>query len=455
MPKFELFRKFPAKWALWWVLVPNLAIIAMWPIGGPGMSSEILVAGVAALLASQSRFLWVRILTVIAMTAYLLSSYVAKSFNISLQNAGRIDQYLVELDVTRSPEYLVGVVVVIVSLALAMYFGSKTPKFKGRDQFLMAFVAVALLINVDTLATAGTRGSYKATAPAGEPIDSAFLQAGLNTKSLKAKNLVVIIVESWGVASDPYDAALDRAIWDATKLSARYSASRGVTKYFGSTTNAEVREWCAEWADHNTYDFDHPRCLPTEFVKNGFETFAFHSFNDEFFNRAEWYPKIGFQHQYFEDELIDSGARFCDGVFAGACDTDVPKLIGDTLRSSKSERNLVYWLTLNAHLPVDINKDLGTDPCDLGTAEWREAFPMLCRSYKVHQNVADAIYAEIMRDDFPQSDVLIVGDHMPPFFPRNIRTRFDAEHVPWLYLKNKPASDDAADAAEALAISAP
>ncbi len=443
--KFELFRQFPWKWAFWWVLLPNLAIMAMWPIGGPSMAAPIFQSGIVALFASQIKSRAARAAAMAGIFVYLIAVYVTKSFNVGLKNILAVDQYLAELSPARSPEYVVAGLVLVLSLIFALRFGSRTKRFASRGEYIMAFAAVAMLVNVDTMATAGTRGSYKASAPAGTPIDSAMMQNGIDPATVKADNLVVIIVESWGVPNNSFDKWVDDAIWDTSALNSRYEVARGVSKYYGSTTNAEVREWCAVWADHLTFDFDNSVCLPKLFKRAGFKTSAFHSFNEEFFRRAEWYPKLGFDEQYFEPELRKNGAGFCDGVFAGACDFDVPQQLGQHLRESHSERNLVYWLTLNAHLPVAVDEQLGTENCRLGSAEWREAYPMLCRSHQVHKLVADSIYAEIMASDFPESDILIVGDHMPPFFPRNIRTRFDAEHVPWIYLRNRAAAEDGQD----------
>lgn len=437
--KFELFREIPWQWVLWWVFLPNLAIIAMWPIGGPSMATSILFCGLGAILVAQQQSKLTRCIGMILIFLSLLAVYVTKSFNVELANVLSVRQYLMELNVAQSPEYLVGGVVLVLSMAAGLYFGSRVNTFQSRNQFIMAIAMVALLVNLDTIATAGTRGSYKAAAPAGEPIDSAMLQNKIRPESIAADNLVVIIVESWGVPSNSFDQAIDRKVWDTSRLASRYSTKRGTSKYFGSTTNAEVREWCAVWADHFSFDFDNSHCLPEEFRSAGFSTMAFHSFNSEFFDRYDWYPKLGFDHREFEPQLRASGAQFCDGVFAGACDTDVPQILGDRLRASKSKRNLAYWLTLNAHLPVSPNDILGTDDCKLGSEQWRSDFPMLCRSYEVHEAVANSIFEEIMRKDFPESDILIVGDHMPPFFPRAIRSRFDSVHVPWLYLENKAA----------------
>lgn len=439
MPRFDLFRQFPVKWSVWWILMPNLTIIAMWPIGGPAMAPAIFCCGIAAVWVSHKASRPLRIAGMVAIFAAIVANYITESFNIGIENIFRVPEYLGEVDFTNSPEYLLAALLVATSLALAVYFGSKTPNFTSRGQLMMALAGVALLVNIDTVATAGTRGSYKAEAPAGTPIDSAVLQTGVGPRSLKSRNMVIVMVESWGVPTDPYDRKINDEVWRPERWAGKYAVSAGTTSYFGSTTNAEVRELCGAWADHTNFDFLNSRCLPEQFKDAGFGTYALHGFKSRFFDRESWYPIIGFDQIAFDQTLIARGAGFCDAVFAGACDHDVPRQIGELLRRSPRERNFVYWLTVNSHLPVDPNSDLGTDPCLLGTPEWREDFPMLCRSYQVQKVAADALTAEILSADFPEADVLIIGDHMPPFFQRGIRSRFDSGKVPYFYLRNRKA----------------
>ncbi len=436
--KSDLLDAMPWRWMLWWLLAPNMAVIAMWPIGGPSMTATILMTGLFGLIAAQRSLRKVRIVAIGAIFAFVSAVYVTKSFNIDLLNAFRLHQYIGELDVFKSPEYLVAATAMGGALIGAVSFGSARTQFNSRSQYLTGLAAIGVLIAGDMYFTAGTRGSYKATAPAGTPMDSAILRNDIRPENLMARNLIIIMVESWGVPEHPLDKRIDRQIWDASKLTG-YDATYGISEYYGSTTNAELRELCGVWSDHNAFDFDNSNCLPRQFAEKGFKTMAFHSFESSFFWRWQWYPKLGFQSDEFKPELGAMGARDCNGVFAGVCDEDVPKLLGDRLRASPSERNLIYWLTVNAHLPVGSDEALGTDRCSLGTARWRTDFPMLCRSYAVHKSVADAIFEEIDAPDFPEADILIVGDHMPPFFQRAIRKRFDSAHVPWLYLQNRAA----------------
>lgn len=436
---FRMLRQFPLQWALCWILLPNLAIIAMWAIGGPVMSAPIFICGLVAIFASQHRSGVLRTVAMVMIFVTMLLMYTSRTFNLGFDNLLSSVVYLKEMDPTVAPEYFVGGAVLLAAFLLAIWFAPRTATFASREQKLLALAAVSLVTMMDTVATAGTRGSYKASAPAGTPIDSAVLQNRVAPDRISARNLVVIVVESWGVPNNEVDRAVFQQSWNASRWSARYDVRQGTSAYYGSTTNAELREWCGVWSDHHDFDFDTAKCLPEQFRNAGFRTVAMHSFDGRFFDRVDWYPKLGFAEREFSYDLNRDGAQPCGGVYPGVCDRDVPRLIGDFLRKSSEKRNLVYWLTVNGHLPVVPDARLKTDHCTLGTPDWRAEFPMLCRNYEVQDQIADAITQEIMRPDFPEADILIVGDHMPPFFTRAIRTRFDSAHVPWIYLRNRSA----------------
>ncbi len=453
--RIEMLRDFPWRWALWWVLVPNLAFIAMWPIGGPSMAAPMLFCGALAVLASHWTNRAMRIAVAMLIFVLNLMCYMSLSFNLGVFTLVQSVQFLPDLNPLKSPEYLVAGLLLSGTLALLLARAPRAPALRTRDHKLLGLALVALLINVDGMATAGTRGSYKMSAPAGTPIDSAILRTHITPATVPARNLVVILVESWGNPSDPGDRALFHRLWNPSRWNARYEVTSGVTAYYGSTTNAEVREWCGAWADYESFDFDNSNCLPEQFRSAGFETVAMHSFEGTFFDRNAWYPKIGFDKIMFGPDLIKRGTGSCGGVFPGACDRDVPKVIGNVLRENPAKRKLVYWLTVNGHLPLPANESLDTDHCTLGNAQWREDYAMLCRTYEVQRQLADSLTDEVMNPAFPDADILIVGDHMPPFFPRYLRTRFDAEHVPWILLRNRPSAPGQPKAKPAIASAGP
>ena len=47
----------------------------------------------------------------------------------------------------------------------------------------------------------------------------------------------------------------------------------------------------------------------------------------------------------------------------------------------------------------------------------------------------DSLARTLTARDMPATDVLIVGDHMPPFFDHRSRNRFRPDAVPWILLR--------------------
>jgi hypothetical protein len=285
----------------------------------------------------------------------------------------------------------------------------------------------------------GMRGHYKRSAPAGAVFGSASQASGFTAAANGKRHLVLIILESLGVPKG--NAEMNRLLFKDYKQSAaiqaRYDLSQGISPYYNSTTAGEIRELCGRWDDyHNLVEQADPTCLPAQLAKKGYQTHAMHSFTSDFFDRGAWYPNIGFQSQEFANEIVGKGALPCGGVFAGACDRDVPKQMAAHLKAAK-QPTFLYWLTLNSHLPVPPGHNLNVDNCQRVSPILAKEFPQICRQFSIFHDVDTAVIKEITAKDFPEADILIVGDHMPPYFDRYHRSQFDPENVPWIYLRHK------------------
>jgi hypothetical protein len=437
----EFVQEFPGLWFVTWIALPNLCAIAMWPIGGPAIPLPMFIFGCLGFLACTWKRSWARAVAAVVSVAGTTASYVSTSFNLSFFEFSPAVEFIKEVRPFESPEYIFAALAVVIAIIVAAKLSTRATKPKGRLQWFFAFGSLMMIINADFYATAETRGSYKRLPPSDTPIDSAVIQTGLAPATVTARNLVIILVESLGEPINPDDRKMWEKSWLRPEWNARYAVSAGSSLYYGSTTNAELRELCGIWIQYTEYDFKNSNCLPKKFAAAGFETTAIHSFQGSFFEREQWYPMIGFQKRMFADDLLaQKGIAPCEGVFPGACDRDVPQLIKQKLQQDPDQRKLVYWLTVNSHLPVGSKDSLHTQDCKLGTAEWRSNFPMLCRLYSVHAELSDALTRTILADDMPETDILIIGDHMPPFFQRTIRTRFDTGRVPWVYLRDRRAA---------------
>jgi hypothetical protein len=427
--KVQLFQRFPFRWTIFWLLIPNFVIILMWPVGGPPMRAPLLIFGALALMISQvpSRIARTAALAVLMLWHFVI--YLASMFSIPTLNFGMFLQFLSDIRPLRAPEYVMGGIVFLATLVTAVVGAPKVARFDHFFQFGWAILGVLVFANADQLVTSRSSASYQTQAHA--PFSSAVRQANLAPEPAAQRHVVVIVVEALGLPTAPEEKRLFEAAWHRPEWGRRYELRFGNTPFFGSTTSGELRELCGQWSDHVRFDFDHAHCLPKRFRKAGYVTTAMHSFAGALFDRARWYPKLGFDRIEFAQDLFRQGAARCDGVFPGACDTDVPAIIGRRLASARDSQ-FIYWLTLNSHLPVMAEKD---GRCAVGAPAWNENFPRVCRMFQKHRQLADAIDRMVMSPGLPPTDILIVGDHKPPFFDRGSRARFDATHVPWIYLR--------------------
>jgi len=428
------------RWVLFWLIVPNIVIVLMWPIGGPPMHPSLLLFGCLALAAAQLPWTWAKRAILLVMMLAITAYYVCLTFNLPFWGISHIPSLAGEIKPWRAPFYVAGLVIFLAALGLAMRFAPRVPRFRSRHSLLIAALAVNLVGFIDYSATASTKDSYSSVPGPGDPFTSAAWNAGLDRPGSARNNLVIIVVEALGTPAGEVERGLLESAWNRPAWRSRYAVERGYLRYYGSTTNAELRELCGQWGVYSEFDFAAAECLPQIYEAAGYETSGMHSFTSNLFERASWYPKLGFDRIEFAPELKAAGVLGCGGIFPGACDDDVPRLIGERLKAADKPQ-FVYWLTLNSHLPVLPDRSLGTEKCRIGPPAWRDALPDVCRLFAVHRSLADAIDRLAMDPALPPTDFLIVGDHVPAFFDRENRLRFDPNRVPWFLLRAREEAD--------------
>lgn len=437
MTRSELLRELPWRWVLFWLFAPNLPIMLMWPVGGPPMFALLVLFGALALLVSQLPGVWLRALGAAVLTLWIYVFYLAAMFAIPALNFPMFFQFLLDVRPLRAPEYVIAGLVLFVAFAITVTCAPRVPRFTRLVHVAVAGLAVFAFAGVDAAISAKTRSGYRVLPDTA--FSSAVSQAGLTPASADRRHVLLVVVEALGLPTAPDEKRLFEAAWHRPGWESRFDTRHGSTPFYGSTTSGELRELCGLWSDHTRFDFGHSHCLPKRFREAGYEATAIHSFGGSLFGRREWYPKLGFQKIVFGDALLAQGLRQCDGVFPGACDPQVPPLIARQLRAAKAPQ-FVYWLTLNSHLPIPVDDQTAHGECIVGPPAWKTDYPRVCRLFQTHRQLADAIDAMIMAPDFPPTDVLIVGDHKPPFFDRGSRAHFDQRRVPWIYLRYRGAA---------------
>lgn len=423
-------------WVLVWVFLANAGFAITYVFGSPPRYSEIVLFAVIGLLVRNRSYL-TQCSAFIAAMAYSVLSYIAGLFNLGINSLAHSVLFFSELNFGQSLEYTVGSVIVLTLTGLACVALRRSTAFESSKMIGIAVVVTLALAAFDFYMGMGMRGHYKRVPNANAPFESAIEQAGVpDGTSPLDRNLVVIMVESLGVPTDNEEMSrLLFARFQDKDVARRFEVSSGTTTYFGSTTAGEIRELCGRWGDYHALTSERDdTCLPAKLAQAGAPTTAYHSFEGTFFDRHLWYPNIGFEKTAFRDDLVERGASKCGGVFPGACDRDIPQQIAEQLKST-NEPQFIYWLTVNAHLPVPLEGNLEAENCERVSKKLADEYPMICRQFAIWDTVDNALAGELLQDDFPPTDILIVGDHMPPYFDRHSRAQFAPDRVPWIVLK--------------------
>lgn len=431
-PRLAVSRQL-ANWLLCWILLPNLAFASLWFVGGPPRYPEILATGVVGLIVRRSSFA-LKYGAFVATLAYSVLTFISAMFNLAIASVFLSIEFMMELRPSASLEYVVVALLLVATLAAAWRLLKLPTAFELPWEVIAAAAAICSVAGLDEWISHGSRGSYKRLAPNGTPFSSASSQTRFGAAPTQ-RNLLLIVVESMGL---PREAALRQrllSVWQRPEIADRYSFDFGSTPYFGSTTTGEIRELCGVWGDYPAFKDGRHACLPARLAERGYRTTAVHSFAGDFFDRLQWYPNVGFQRQLFRDDLFAAGASGCSGVFPGACDRDVPPILAHQLK--QEGKQFVYWLTVNTHLPVPIDGSLRTGDCARFDANLADAHPMSCRMFSLWNQLSAKLAVLLSDPSLPPMDILIVGDHAPPFFDANERALYDPEHVPWIMLRQR------------------
>lgn len=428
-------------WLACWVVLPNLPFLPITLMGGPPRLYDYLACGIVGLIARRLPYP-LRVLTFLCLIAYLVTGFIASMFNMGIGMIMSVALLVFDMSPATSPEYLLGAVLLLIVCVLAVWLLRQPATFEHPRYLALAAVITLTLAGADYAISRDTIGSYSRLAPAGAPFTSAVEQSGLSTLADGRTNVLVVVVEAMGQPADP---ALRRqldAIWERPELAARYEISRGQTAFYGSTTSGEIRELCHRWGNYAEITSAQPDCLPAQLAARGYDTTAIHGFQANFFERDRWYPLLGFEHTLFGADLLRAGASLCPNVFPGPCDREIPATIGARLKHAETPQ-FVYWLTLNSHLPIVENAELGTQDCRQLGAQMDSDFPMICRLFSIWDDTAASLAQVVSQPDFPPTHILIVGDHMPPFTHQASRLQFDPENVPWILLRYKGSDEGA------------
>ena len=248
------------------------------------------------------------------------------------------------------------------------------------------------------------------------------------------------MMESLGFPEQSGNSDSFRQLIGLSELSDLYQIEGGTIEFRGATTAAEIREFCGK-------DFSYRQlldsaelgsdCLPGHLAAQGYKTVALHNYYGIFFERATWYPLIGFEESVFLDQFPADGSR-CGYIWVGVCDDQVTEKIVEVFRDADTPV-LAYWLTLYGHVPIDnALREKYQDGCSNGSLEI--ANPDVCGMLSSQRDSIRSLKSALEASEAPLPHIFVVGDHAPPFLKKDPRLFFNQRHVPWYVLTPKGTS---------------
>lgn len=424
-------------WLTLWVVIANIGFSFLWLIGSPPRWSAIAFTGIAGGFVRGGSTALKRA-TFLGAVAYSVIAFVSDLFALSSVQIFSSLAMLPELRLTASPDYMLGAGLLVSLVGAGLWLAKLDTGFTKPRAALLAFGAVAAWAATDIAIARHDQGSYGRSFSGAASFESGVEISGFMAGANARRHLVLIHVEAMGLPLDPPLLARLLSRFREGRVGARYEVTHGASLFFGSTVTAEIRELCGRWGDQTALMKQaDSSCLPARLRGMGYETTALHGFRRDFYDRATWYPHAGFQHMDFREDLLRQGVGACPGVFPGACDRDIPALITRRIKAAKRPQ-FIYWMTLNSHFPVPADEALGTSRCERFDPSLAAAAPMVCRMFQIWDRNFERLAEQIGAEGFPATDVLIVGDHRPPFYDRRQRAMFAPDRVPWILLRARP-----------------
>jgi hypothetical protein len=291
-------------------------------------------------------------------------------------------------------------------------------------------VAFLYYHNLDNMLITGS----KIQAPEQLPKSITFQTFGDNDQG----NQLLVVVESFGLIRD---SSIRQKFFNSVLSEFQkngWKGSLGNTPFKGSTTAAEMRELLSLLGDYRFFLNQTKKSKYTSIfdvkLAQGYETIGVHSFAGNMFERNLWWKTIGIKSSYFmEDILLENRYTLqlnYDTPLTSCQDEDA----FDFLQSKVVGKQKVfgYLLSVNSHLPyIGHFRDATASSAFIRNFDGLtdEGRNQLIRIRSFLSYIAQNL------DLGKWSNVLIVGDHMPPFLNKTDRDFYSAEKVPYLRIE--------------------
>lgn len=359
---------------------------------------------------------------------------IAAAFNLSPLDLVAAVSFASELKVAASPGYVAGIAFVGLCIVLTGVILVGRREALREASLVPSTLAVLALLVLDGVLTYIPNYHARLFGTVEGTVESAAARSGFRDSVLadRERDSVIVIVEALGQFRDPVLREFVFAPLRAPRLLEAYEVATGSVPFESSTTAAELRELCSTRVRYDALTEPAARdCLPRLLVAQGRETVAVHGFTPRMFDRAAWYPLVGFRTLVFGYDLAAALPRRCGSVFIGICDADIVPVLPE-LGPPRRPGRLIYWLTLNTHVPVRSGEAQPRFDCaTTGGPFGNEA---VCAMAELWLEVMAGVATLALDARMHAPDILIVGDHIPPLWSRRGRGMFVPDSVPWVRL---------------------
>ena len=223
------------------------------------------------------------------------------------------------------------------------------------------------------------------------------------------KNVVLVILESFGYVNDPDVKEYLLESLNDVKLNKKFHInSFKLEAEKGSTVTAEFRELCG--VKYNNYNKIHKDllCAPKIFEGLGYTTLAAHPYIGGYFNRKVWWKEIGFEETYFMNSINNKDLKKCYGTYKSYCDNEYfSRMLKKAISIKKPF--FLYYLSVEGHLPTKIVSE--DDYLDCISKVKRNR--LFCGNLLINKSLIETIMQEIIDLELEDTDFYLIGDHVP------------------------------------------
>ncbi len=417
------------------VLVPNAVFIVgmLADIGVPPRSPAILAYAFLLILARYRGLAWLSAAYALVLAGDIVWT-VSSLFRLSPFEIFRSVQYASDVRLFASPLYAgLGAALAAAAVASLALLSRFQPELR-RANYAVPATAVLLLVGADFWITRIPNYDRALAELPARTVESATERSGFRAAVLgpARPDAMIVVVEALGDFNEARQRQILLAPFESRAIRDAYDVTHGTVPFHGATTAGELRELCATREHFDALTAATAAdCLPMRLREQGRDSFAFHGFNSHMFERTDWYPLIGFREAAFGEDLGRDIRERCGSVFVGPCDRRIVSRIPD-LAGERGSGRLIYWLTLNTHVPVRPGEGTPRFGCarDGGAFGHRE----VCYMTEMWLDVLESVARLALDPRMHPSEILIVGDHAPPLWSRRGRNLFHSDVVPWIRL---------------------